>query len=254
MQLLKNLCLPFSLAFFSLTFGVFLIFLNRWTIVARKLLLFALCCLLVMSFRPFSDLMIWELERQYPPFSEKCKLSSLDYIVILTAWDSNNPTVPYTSNIGHRSALRLLEAQRVYRLHPASRIIICGSKTGIKLMARLLVVSGVKEGRIIALPARNTMDSAERIKCLVTGHTFALVTSAIHLRRSMDCFSVQGLRPIPAPADFLFGFYKRFPITLKKPLSYYVPNASSLWRSSLALYEYYGLLWYHIRWRVRKQR
>jgi uncharacterized SAM-binding protein YcdF (DUF218 family) len=78
------------------------------------------------------------------------------------------------------------------------------------------------------------------------GYTrYLLVTSAVHMPRSMLVFSRLAPAPIPAPGDFSVG---AFELT---PFSFFASEyaASEL---SAALHEYLGLINYN--WRVRFSR
>ena len=205
------------------------------------------CLPVFLGFRPFLNFLLYGLEKQYPPLAGFENLSKIKHIVVLTAWDSDNPTVPYTSNIGCRSSFRILEAHRIYMHLPNCKIIISGGKIGFQLMSRLLLLLGVPQNNIIFACAKNTMASAANMKKILMGQRFILVTSAIHMTRSMNSFKKQKLDPIAAPADFSYGYYKSFHFPVNRPLIYYFPNAKSVMNSNLALYEYLGLCWYNLK-------
>jgi uncharacterized SAM-binding protein YcdF (DUF218 family) len=68
-----------------------------------------------------------------------------------------------------------------------------------------------------------------------------LVTSARHMVRAMACFREQGLRPVPAPTDYLTD-----PRGSRTVLDY-LPDARHLYYTTLALKEYLGLAYYYLR-------
>ena len=187
------------------------------------------------------------MEKSYPPLKGFNDLQSINYIVVLTAWDSDNPTVPYTSNLGYSSTLRVLEAHRIYSNIPNSKIIISGSENGGKLMSMLLVLLSLQEKNIMIDRSDNTLKSALNLREILGNQRFILVTSAVHLPRSMRSFIREGLSPIPAPADFLHGYYENYKFPFPRPFIYYMPNTDSFMRSSAAIYEYLGILWYSIK-------
>ena len=205
------------------------------------------CLLFLLSFTPFSNFLLWRLENRYPPLIALKAYTDISYMVLLTAWDSKVPTIPYTSNLGYRSAFRTLEAHRIYKELPHSKIVISGSENGIKLMRLFLILLNVPEKKIIIDHSKNTLESASNLKEVLKDRPFILVTSAAHLPRSMDSFIREGLQPFPAPADYLYGYYPKYQIPFPRPFSYYIPNADSLMRSSAALYEYLGIVWYSIK-------
>ena len=243
----KTIFSPICIVFIFLFAGSFLLFLKKNKITAKYLIAIGTLCLFFLGFRPFSNFLLYGLEKQYQPLVNLESLSEIKYIVVLTAWDSDNPTVPYTSNIGYRSSFRILEAHRICKHIPECKIIISGGEIGFKLMSKLLLLLGVQQDNIIFDCAENTMASAVNMTKRLEQQQFILVTSAIHMPRSMNSFRRQKLDPIPAPADFSYGYYKSFHFPLTRQFIYYLPNARSLMNSNLALYEYLGLCWYNLK-------
>lgn len=73
-------------------------------------------------------------------------------------------------------------------------------------------------------------------------NTVYLVTHAWHMRRAARIFEQAGLRVIPAPTHFLSLENTRVPALLN-----WLPQAHALERSSLALHELLGDVWYRLR-------
>lgn len=230
--------------------GIILIMMRRKEKLAKGLLIIGFSLLCLLSFRPFSNFLLWGLESRYPPLMDLSQYSEVKYIVLLTAWDSDIPTLPYTSNLGYRSAFRTLEAHRIHGKLRHCKIIISGSKTGGKLMRMFLLLLNVPENDIVIDHSENTWKTGANLKNVLRDRRFILVTSATHLPRSMRSFAREGLKPIPAPADYLYGYYSKYRFPFPRPFFYYVPNTDSLMRSSAALYEYFGSLWYAVKARV----
>lgn len=252
MSLLKSVFSPLFLVLASFMMGWLLLVLNKRKILAKILLGIGLTCLFFLSFRPFSNFLVWKLESKYSPFKNFNNINNINYIVVLTDWCNDNSNLPYTSNLGYKSSARVLEAHRIWMLLPKCKIIISGDEVSSELMSMLMLLLGVqRENIIIDDKAANTWESARNIKNLLGREPFILVTSAIHLPRTMISFSKLGIKPIPAPADFSYGYYKKFQVTCGRSLEYYIPNVSSLMKSNLALYEYLGICWYIISHRVK---
>jgi uncharacterized SAM-binding protein YcdF (DUF218 family) len=77
-----------------------------------------------------------------------------------------------------------------------------------------------------------------------------LVTSALHMPRSVALFEAQGIEVIPAPADFAVtqaGWQELSQGGLAAFLTRLLPSASSLSLTTNALHEYYGLLAYWLQ-------
>jgi len=226
--------------------GIILLIVKRREKLGKVLLVAGLFLLCILSFTPFSNILLRVLESKYPPLMDLRGYREIKYIVVLTAWDSNVQTIPYIQNLGYRSAFRTLEAHRIYKELPYCKIIISGSEVGGKLMSMFLVLLSVPEKNIIIDHSANTLKSAVNVKDILGNQSFILVTSAVHLPRSMRFFVNEGLRPIPAPADYLYGYYSEYKLSFKKSLTYYVPNTDAFMRSSAAVYEYLAILRYHI--------
>ena len=73
-------------------------------------------------------------------------------------------------------------------------------------------------------------------------NTVYLVTHAWHMRRAVRMFEQAGLRAIPAPTHFLSLENSRAPTLLN-----WLPQAQALEKSSLALHELLGDVWYRLR-------
>lgn len=251
MYLIKAVISPLFLIISGVITGIILLIIKKKEKAGKLVLIIAFISLCVLSVRPFSNLLIWGLETRYPPISDLKKIKDIDYIVVLTDWDSNNPTVPYTSNLGYRSAFRVLETHRIYLLIPEAKIIISGRDVSTQLMKKIMELLGVPEEKIIIdNHSNNTWESAENINMSLSGQKFILVTSAIHLPRAMKCFTLHGLDPIPAPADFMYGYYRQFEMPIGRSFDYYLPNIEALMGSSSAIYEYLGIWWYYIKAKV----
>jgi uncharacterized SAM-binding protein YcdF (DUF218 family) len=68
---------------------------------------------------------------------------------------------------------------------------------------------------------------------------FILVTSAMHMKRSVRCFELQWLNPVPYPVDFLSGGGYRW--------TDFLPSADNLWKLNIVFREYLALGWYNLR-------
>lgn len=66
-----------------------------------------------------------------------------------------------------------------------------------------------------------------------------LVTSSLHMNRSADLFTRQGLEVIPAPTDL----FSNYDVDWK----YYIPNGDALADTRYILHEYLGILWYQLK-------
>ena len=110
------------------------------------------------------------------------------------------------------SALRAIETARLYRLLGDPLVIVSGGVTdrlpGAKPESDAYQIAmrelGVPAARIVSeSESRNTHDEAIIIKRMLAERRierFVLVTSPLHMRRSLATFAAQGLYPVPSPA------------------------------------------------------
>jgi uncharacterized SAM-binding protein YcdF (DUF218 family) len=96
----------------------------------------------------------------------------------------------------------------------------------------------------VAMTAANASTHAElaAIASVVSTEPFVLVTSAAHMPRAMRLCASFGLRPVPAPTDFL-ARDRGHAFTLR-------PTTQSIIESERALYEYASRL--RNRWLTRR--
>jgi uncharacterized SAM-binding protein YcdF (DUF218 family) len=146
-------------------------------------------------------------------------------------------------------ASRVLEAARIFRLLSADWVISSGgSNPGDQapssiVMRDALVQQGVPAGRIVLeSSSHDTHDEAVLVapllKSLHVQHTI-LVTSAIHMPRSLGTFRAAGLAAIPAPAmDPGASLSRR---------QRWLPSPHGLLFSSQVAHEYIGLPYYALR-------
>ena len=115
-----------------------------------------------------------------------------------------------------------------------------------KVMQDVLLSWGIdKEKRIIEDLAKTTLESAEYSlkKLEEEGYQrIILITSALHMRRSVKCFKESESKIIPAPVNYIFE---------KEPLNIldFLPNAGLLCNNFHALHEWIGLVYYSLGFR-----
>jgi uncharacterized SAM-binding protein YcdF (DUF218 family) len=173
-----------------------------------------------------------------------------DVIVLLGAGSIDK--VPDFSGYGiptDRMIGRIVTAVRLQRYLNIPIIVSSGklhknSSAGALIARRFLIDLGVKEGQIITEDkSRDTYENAKYTReiCLRNGYKNPiLVTSASHLKRSLLSFKEIGLDIVPYPANFRSKPIKSY------QLYSYLPHSSSLMTTSIALHEYFGILFYNL--------
>lgn len=157
---------------------------------------------------------------------------------------------------------RVLYGAALYRAGLAPIVVVTGGnlpwtdtyRNPAEDMRDLLVSLGVPEDAILVEgESDNTYENAALTRELLEPmgvHKILLVTSAMHMPRSVPLFENQGFFTIPAPTD-----YNTTRPAGQRPLSEtwpdylfsIFPNASALSDSSLALKEYIGITVYWLR-------
>ena len=248
-QFLKALLLPPTLWLLMLL-AVLVFWRRLW---ARKLLLFTLLIIFAMHCGSVNYALRYPLESRYPPLLDPKSAAAYDAIVVLTS--SIIPAgglVPFPS-IDEYMFRRLEEAWRLYRLQPKPIIVSGGhvdpftaDKNENKIARDYLIRWGVPANDVIGeANSRDTFESAVEVQKLLKQKGFKrylLVTSAVHMPRSMLAFSALAPEPIAAPGDFSLGPLEITPFD-------FIPNEAVARKLFITLHEYLGLANYN--WRVR---
>jgi uncharacterized SAM-binding protein YcdF (DUF218 family) len=200
----------------------------------------------------FSAMLAGGLDPGYTPMAGRSEATDVQAVVVLgggsltTANDSGA-----VHSLSEDSALRVLEAARLYRLLGDPVVIASGGNQGGGLdftesqaMADVLVDLGVPADRIVQDPdSASTHEQAVNMRRLLAQHGvqgFVLVTSPAHMTRALGAFRKAGLAPVPAPASAPAG------VELG-PIRRWVPSEDGLDRSRSAIREYLALLYYWAR-------
>jgi uncharacterized SAM-binding protein YcdF (DUF218 family) len=181
---------------------------------ARQFLTGLVVAYSVASFHPLSHLAVTAFSAGYHPLVAADVPPGPTVVVLLGSgrytahdWAGN----PYTA-LDPTGAERAVEAARVFKLTGAEWLVSSGGPadpTGENVpsgaaMRDVLVQLGVPAARIVVeTDSRTTRDEAVivagMLKALKAQH-LVLVTTDLHMRRSLGAFRAMGLQPIPAVA------------------------------------------------------
>jgi uncharacterized SAM-binding protein YcdF (DUF218 family) len=248
-QFLKALLLPPTL-WLVLLLAVLIFWRRPW---ARKLL--AATCLLILALHSglVNYALRYPLESRFSPLRDPKTTGAYDAIVVLTGGTiPAEGLVPFPS-VDEFMFRRLEEAWRLYRIQPKPIVVSGGhvnpftpAKNENQIAREYLVRWGVPRQDVIGEDkSRDTFESAVEVQKLLAQKgwkRYLLVTSAVHMPRSMLVFAARAPEPIPAPGDFSL---RELHFT---PLDFF-PSESAARRIFMTLHEYLGLANYH--WRVR---
>lgn len=240
-DLIVSFLFPFPLCVFAFALSVPLLVSARRRKLGVILASSATFVLVVCGTSLVPTLMMSRLESAYPALLEgpdfAARTAGVHHVVILGGTMVNNPRLPISSRPNPTPLVRAVEAVRVHRLLPGSRIVTSGHGGGsvseAEIMAQLLVAVGVRAEDIdIDAQSSSTSDEATAIQRRLGSARFVLVTSAAHMPRAMGLFARAGLQPIAAPTDH---FVKR---PLRFGLSAFLPRLAHFQLFEGALYEY----------------
>lgn len=244
---IKKIVTPFfyPLSIITLIFivGFLLHFRRSFRRLGKVLIVFGFILLLVSSLEPITDRLVAKLEKKYSPLTEETikKLPPVKYICVLGGGTNPDPAKPYNSQLSRASLARLLEAVRLHRHWPEARLIVSGGAVFThppegEIMAELAnMLSVPKEKIIVEGKSRDTSDQAALIKPIVKDNTVIVVTSAIHMPRSILLFQRSGIRAIPAPTDYLTAEIA------PNPIKRFFPSPDSVLHLEMAIHEILGL-------------
>jgi uncharacterized SAM-binding protein YcdF (DUF218 family) len=153
---------------------------------------------------------------------------------------------------------RVIYAAKLYKDGKAPKIILSGGRVTWKAetgsessdMAILLDLLGVPRRAILEDPTSlNTRQNAINVQQIVDREQFKkliLITSAVHMPRSLAIFRRLGMDVAPAPTDFYTTQADQQPNAQGRLLSL-LPDAEPLFITSRSLKEYVGLFVYWLR-------
>ena len=192
-------------------FWIFCLLLTAWIRVEKRkqFLVTAIVVFYVFSngFILNAALRLWEWDKTSLP--QRAKVA-----VILGGYSSYNQELNQVEFSG--SADRILVPFQLYQKGSLDQLILSGGSGELleqtysqqEKVAAFLYESGVPYGDILIEPkSRNTKENAEFTAHLIDSlklkqDELILVTSAIHMRRSVKCFEKVGIQIYPYPVDF----------------------------------------------------
>ncbi len=245
--LLRMLVLP--PACFILLIGLGYLLRTRWPATGRSLSAVSILLLLVLSTNAGALLLLAPLEHQVRPLDYRAP-SGAQAIVILTsgsveqAPDYLGNDMPdqvalvrmlYGAHLQHATKLPILVTGGIVSTNAKAQPLA-------SVMARVLREDFKTPVTWVEDESKDTLQNASfsaRILKAARIRRVLLVTHAMHMPRAQAMFAHEGIEVVAAPTLF----YSSMPWT---PYML-VPSASGLYRSSYAMHEWIGLLWFRLR-------
>ncbi len=164
-------------------------------------------------------------------------------------------------SIANKQGDRVIYAAQIYRQQKAPLLILSGGRVDWRGggasesadMADILTSIGIPSEAMIQEPdSLNTYQNAVNVKKILQARNIRrvlLVTSAMHMPRSLKIFQRQGIEAIPAPTDFLVsqGDMQELGSSPKAAILNLLPDSDNLDKFTRALKEYVGYFIYSLR-------
>ena len=247
----------YPLGLISLLLLVAIVLLWRRPRLAAIPIALSLVILLLSSNAWVSDGLVRSLEYQHRPPAE---LPTADAIVVLGGCTKPQfPPRPWVDV--SEEGDRVLHGAMLYRQGKAPKVIFSGGRidwygTGSSEsqdMAEIAKTMGVPESAILQDPTSlNTRENAVNVQKILQQYQMRrilLVTSAMHMPRSLKIFQKLGIDAIPAPTDFLVTDNNQAELqgSAQAIVLNLLPEAERLRGTTRALKEYVGIVVYWLR-------
>ncbi|MFW7523120.1 envelope biogenesis factor ElyC [Vibrio ostreicida] len=244
-KVVSSLLMPLPALLIIGLMGLMLIMFTRKQKSGCFIVLFSLVGIFLIAFQPVSSRLLMPLERQYSAFFPVDE--PINYVMVLGSGHVVDDEIPPTSELSRTGLMRLAEGIRVMRIYPGSKLILSGYAGGsdvsnARMMAKVALALGVSKSDIILLEtAKDTWEEARQAAAFVKRKKLVVVTSASHMRRALHEFHSAGLKPYPAPTNYLAHdkvtqFWSKY-----SPKAVYLEQTERYWHETL------GYLWQSLR-------
>jgi len=228
---------PLSLILVLLAVALVLLWFTRRQRLGKLVATAGFVLFVVLAYGWLGGPALRALERAYVPMV--APPPSIHWIVILggSAW--SDPDLPPLWRATEPTLARAVEGVRLYRRLPGAKLVVTGGTAfEAETMAALAAELGVPREAIVTDAASpDTESQARMVRDLLKGEPCILVTSAVHMRRSLAFFRKAGVLALPAPADYLSHSHR----TLSP--SDFFPSPGRIRGADAAVHEYLGLAW-----------
>jgi uncharacterized SAM-binding protein YcdF (DUF218 family) len=203
--------------------------------------LFATLLLYMLSIEPVANWIVYPLESKYAAPSSEA-IAELDVVAVLGGGSYPSGYGKPYYELTDDGYARVLTGITVFRQSHAKTIVFCGTKA----MRPVALQLGVPESEILEeRDSSNTMENAARLAEILPfgeNRRIGLVTSAVHLSRAECAFRACFPRDVivPIPANYLR--------VSEGGVKTIIPSAAHFERSTRALHEWIGILWYAVRY------
>jgi len=253
---------PIGIVTLLFVVGLVLNAFRRTSPAGRRLVWAGGCLYLVVFLAPLAEILVFGLERPFPPMRHVDASAGVRAIVVLADYGENIRYLPVTSKLSMEATVRVVEGIRLSRELPGVPLVVSGGVLSegdtpvAQLMADLARAMGVPEaGIVIEGKSTTTYENLVEVRKIVGSEPFILVTSAYHLRRATAVAHKLGMKPLAAPAAIWAA--RSYPAgtrwldwTQMVVQQADDPSTSRFAYLQSAYHEYVGYVWYWILGRV----
>lgn len=256
-KVIGSIIFPPGLFLLLIVLIYFLLVLKKKKIAHLSIFFFFISFYLLSTW-PGEYLLVRTLEDDYSPYSfeqlSKEEIGDTVIVILSGGMILGSPAAgDEGAEIGETTLARLYGGYRIYQKLGCDILLSGGNSPGrsnelpiAKVMQEVLLSWGIdKEKIIIEDLSKTTLENAKYSlkKLEEEGYQrIILVTSALHMRRSVRCFTEGEIKIIPAPVNYILG---------KEPLNIldFLPNAGALSNNFYAIHEWIGLVYYGLGFR-----
>jgi uncharacterized SAM-binding protein YcdF (DUF218 family) len=199
-----------------------------------------------VSINPVANFLCYYLEKDY--INNSSILEKNTDVIVVLGGGSKDINILKNTFPTEKTSARVLHAVEVYNKNGAKYFVCSGKGTGkiseAAVMARLAEKLGVPKEKIRTEDkSMNTWQNAAELNKMFVNKNISvgIVTSAYHMKRSEREFKKYFNNTLPLPAHYLYAS------SADNVFVKYIPNTRSLYKSSLALKEIIGQLWYSMK-------
>jgi uncharacterized SAM-binding protein YcdF (DUF218 family) len=195
---------------------------------------------------PVANYLCYRLEKDY--IISPAENKNIDVIVVLGngSQEISSLNKSFLTQTGY---VRLLQSVLFFNKMSAKYLVCSGKGYGklseAELMARLAEKLGVPKDKIrMEANANNTWESAVELNKMFANKNIniGLVTSAFHMQRSEREFRKYFNNVVPLPSDYLYSSPTDVDVVTR-----YIPSTAEVGKTSVALREMIGQLWYRLK-------
>ena len=220
---------------------------TRFASLGRKLMVASVVLLAICGFSPLGKLLLYPLESRFPPWD--AARGAPDGIVVLGGSIDADLSAAHGAAIVRTAADRIIAAAALAHRYPNARVVFSGGNPNLvsndareaDFAGALFESLGTSKARLMMeRRSRNTQENAEFSKTLAApkdGERWLLVTSALHMPRSIGLFRKAGFNVEAYPVDWRVG--ERADL-----LTFSAIALDGLGRTDVAMREWMGLVAY----------